>query len=355
MLIMSFNLGWSPSTMAVKMGIKRCGTSKVGGGCGVCKVSATDSDISCGDGGCSNGGQFPTFLPREVEKIKDPFARSLAQRITRIPVKVKIGFSETSVMSSCVKPSVRRQTKSPVVLLHCFDSSCLEWRCTYPSLEEAGLEAWAVDILGWGFCDLELRPPCDVASKRYHLYQLWKSYINRPMTLVGPSLGASAAIDFAANFPEAVEKLVLINPSVYTKGTGNLAKLPVPVAYAGVSLLRSLPLRLYATLLAFNDVSFSTILDWTRVGRLHCLQPWWTDATVNFMLSGGYDVNASIKQVKQKTLIIYGEHDQIVNCKVAEALQSQLSNAIIQQVPNSGHLPHVDNAKYVAQLIVDFT
>ena len=33
-------------------------------------------------------------------------------------------------------------------------SSCLEWRYTYPLLEEAGLEAWAVDILGWGFSDL---------------------------------------------------------------------------------------------------------------------------------------------------------------------------------------------------------
>jgi hypothetical protein len=33
-------------------------------------------------------------------------------------------------------------------------SSCLEWRYTHPLLEEAGIEAWAVDILGWGFSDL---------------------------------------------------------------------------------------------------------------------------------------------------------------------------------------------------------
>jgi len=41
-------------------------------------------------------------------------------------------------------------------LVCCFalHSSCLEWRCTYPLLEEAGLEAWAVDVLGWGFSDL---------------------------------------------------------------------------------------------------------------------------------------------------------------------------------------------------------
>lgn len=36
------------------------------------------------------------------------------------------------------------------------------------------------------------------------LVQLWRSYIDRPMVLVGPSLGAAVAIDFAVNHPEAV-------------------------------------------------------------------------------------------------------------------------------------------------------
>ena len=36
------------------------------------------------------------------------------------------------------------------------------------------------------------------------LHQLWNSYIKRPMILVGPSLGAAVAIDFAVHYPEAV-------------------------------------------------------------------------------------------------------------------------------------------------------
>ncbi|KAL0544375.1 hypothetical protein IC582_019489 [Cucumis melo] len=32
---------------------------------------------------------------------------------------------------------------------------CLEWRYTYPLLEEAGLETWVVDVLGRGFSDLD--------------------------------------------------------------------------------------------------------------------------------------------------------------------------------------------------------
>lgn len=303
-----------------------------------------------GNSGC--GSEFPSFLPKEVYKIKDPFARNLAQRIVRLPVQ--IGSSEKNcIMSSCVKPVIQSKT-NPVVLLHCFDSSCLEWRGTYPLLEEAGLEAWAVDILGWGFSDLERLPPCDAASKRYHLYQFWKSHIKRPMIIVGPSLGASVAIDFVVHFPEAVEKLILINPSVYAEGTGHLTKLPKIVASAGVSLLRSIPLRLYANLVAFNHMSLPTTFDWTNVGRLHCLQPWWKDATIDFMISGGYNVISQIKQVKQKALIICGENDRIVSNKLTMRLHCELQNRIMRHMSDCGHLPHVEKPNSVAKLISDF-
>lgn len=51
--------------------------------------------LVCGAYGNGNGngngdGVFPSFLPKQVEKIKDPFARSLAQRIQRLPVQVTL-------------------------------------------------------------------------------------------------------------------------------------------------------------------------------------------------------------------------------------------------------------------------
>ncbi|TYH39690.1 hypothetical protein ES332_D12G194100v1 [Gossypium tomentosum] len=326
--------------------------------------------------------KFPSFLPKQMEEIKDPFARKLATRIERLPVNVS--FSEKSIMSSCVKPLIQ-SNQNPVVLLHSFDSSCLEWRYTFPLLEEAGLETWAIDILGWGFSNLERIKSCDVASKREHFYQLWKSYIKRPMTLVGPSLGAAVAVDFAVNHPEAVENLVLIDASVYAEGTGNLAKLPRAVAYAGfnayqhmlgtfsfslcekgvgllnlcssdsnVSILKSFPLRLYTTFLAFKGLSFDTGLDWVSIGKLHCLYPWWEDATVSFMISGGYNVSRQIDQVMQKTLIIWGEDDQIISNKLAVRLHCELPNSNIRQIPDCGHLPHVEKPDSAARLILEF-
>ncbi|KAJ9549056.1 hypothetical protein OSB04_021599 [Centaurea solstitialis] len=284
---------------------------------------------------------FPSFLPKEVDKIKDPFARKLASRIQRLPVELT--SSNDCIMSSCVKPIIETSA-NPLVLLHGFDryttidfkyvqfnflgmfthfsevaisrereilallepillfiyvveyffsfsSSCLEWRYTLPLLEQAGFETWAIDILGWGFSNLEKLPLCNVDSKRDHLYQFWKSYIGRPMLLVGPSLGAAVAIDFAVNHPEAVDKLILIDASVYAEGTGNLSKLPKFVAYAGVM---------------------------------------------------------------QKTLIIWGEDDQIIDSKLAVQLHCELPNAIIRQIPACGHIPHVEKPDAVMKLIKDF-
>ena len=37
-----------------------------------------------------------------------------------------------------------------------------------------------------------------------------------------------------------------------------------------------------------------------------------------------------------------------------QKLHSELSNAIIREVSDSGHLPHVDNPKCVAKLIANF-
>ncbi|KAF4385584.1 hypothetical protein F8388_010140 [Cannabis sativa] len=260
-----------------------------------------------GIGGC-NG--FPSFLPKEASLIKDPYARALARRIQRLPVQLEFEDSRSCIMSSCVKP-LKENEANPVVLLHCFDSSCLEWRCALPLLENAGLETWAIDI--------------------------WNTYIKRPMILVGPSLGASVAIDFALHYPEAVKKLVLINASVYAEGNGILSKLPNTIAYAGASLLKCLPLRLYANMIAFSNISLSTTLDWTN------------DRNIVTM-----EIRLTSYGVKQKTLVICGEQDQIISYKETLRLHCELPNSNMRLIPESGHLPHVEKPASVAELIREF-
>ncbi|XP_015695425.1 uncharacterized hydrolase YugF-like [Oryza brachyantha] len=312
------------------------------------------ASADAGGGGGGAGAGFPAFLPRAVERIRDGPAIRLAKRIERVPVQT--GFSESPILSSCVRPLEQQRSGDPLVLLHGFDSSCLEWRYTYPLLEEAGLEAWAVDILGWGFSHLGNRPPGDVASKREHLYQFWRSYIRRPMVLVGPSLGAAVAIDFTVNYPEAVSKLIFLSASVYAEGPKDMTRVPRFVPYAGAFLLKSLPLRYFATCLAFYKIAGGPagIFDWVQIGRLHCLLPWWEDALVDFMMNGGYNVLNQIHKVKHKCLILWGEDDEIISNKHAYRLQQELPDAILRQLRECGHIPHVEKPMEVAKHILDF-
>jgi pimeloyl-ACP methyl ester carboxylesterase len=115
-----------------------------------------------------------------------------------------------------------------------------------------------------------------------------------------------------------IAKLVLVNAQAYTEGVGEMATLPKLLAYMGVSVLKSVPVRFYANTLIFTGATYSFLLDAMRVGRLHTLMPGWADATVSFMLSGGYNVAASISQVQQETLVIWGEQDKIVSRTFAE-------------------------------------
>ena len=76
----------------------------------------------------------------------------------------------------------RHPDRPPIVLLHGFDGSLLEFRRLVPELEAANMHTFAVDLAGWGFTcsrlfdaqpDLQLGPQ----QKSDHLYEFWKSKV----------------------------------------------------------------------------------------------------------------------------------------------------------------------------------
>eukprot|EP00850_Spirogloea_muscicola_P008451 SM000045S16196 [mRNA] locus=s45:139664:141717:- [translate_table: standard] len=231
-------------------------------------------------------------------------------------------------------------------------SSCLEWRRLLPLLEQAGAAAWAVDLLGWGFCDAKnVARTFSVAAKREHLYEFWRQHIGQSVVVVGPSLGGAAAIDFALTHPDAVAKLCLIDAQAFTEGVGNMATLPRVLAYAGVNILKSIPLRSYANVLAYWNGKLATD-DAMRVGRLHCLQPGWSDAMVSFMQSGGYNVAGLVPQIKQEVVVLWGENDKILAKDIALRLLEEVSNAKLHWISQCGHLPHLEQPEQVRDMLL---
>ena len=76
----------------------------------------------------------------------------------------------------------------PLVFLSSFDSSCLEFRMLMPLLEAAGAEAYAVDLVGWGFTEARVDPASQEvlgpAERRAHLL----AFCREKVTLVVSSM-----------------------------------------------------------------------------------------------------------------------------------------------------------------------
>ena len=70
-----------------------------------------------------------------------------------------------------------------VVLLHGFDSSCLEFRRLAPALEDLGVPVVAPDVLGWGFTDARESRTTSALAKRKHLHALWQQVRDRRQQL----------------------------------------------------------------------------------------------------------------------------------------------------------------------------
>jgi pimeloyl-ACP methyl ester carboxylesterase len=145
---------------------------------------------------------FPSFLPTSVGQLTESTSIALAENIQSQAIA-------TPLISQPITTTYVQQGSggTPILLIHGFDSSVLEFRRLLPLLARDN-QTWAVDLLGFGFTDrIEGLPFSPIAIKT-HLYHFWKTLINQPVILVGASMGGAAAIDFTFTYPEVVEKLV---------------------------------------------------------------------------------------------------------------------------------------------------
>jgi len=179
-------------------------------------------------------------------------------------------------------------------------------------------------------------------QKREHLYAFWKAKVGRPMTLLGASLGGAIALDFALAHPDAVARLVLVDPQAYTDGLGPLSSAPRWLAGLGVAVLRTEPLRRAANRMAYHDVPRFATEDAMRVGRLHTHAPGWADANLQYIASGGYALSGRVREAAVPTLVLWGRQDKILEPAMAARFEADLPDGRLVWVEDCGHCAHLE-------------
>ncbi|MTJ54544.1 alpha/beta fold hydrolase, partial [Anabaena sp. UHCC 0253] len=231
---------------------------------------------------------FLSFLPAAVGQLTEPTSIALAQNIQSQAIPLVAKDISNDGPKELVNTTYVHQGQggTPILLIHGFDSSVLEYRRLLPLLAEKN-EVWAVDLLGFGFTDRLPGIAYSSQAIKAHLYSFWQNLINQPVILVGASMGGAAAIDFTLTYPEAVKQLVLMD-SAGLKGNSPLSKyIFPPLDYWATEFLRNPKVRDRICRTAYKNPNLIS-QDALCCGELHLQMPNWTQALIAFTKSGGY-------------------------------------------------------------------
>ncbi len=286
---------------------------------------------------------FASFLPSEVKLLTESTSIALAQNIKRQPIATPL--SQQLIATSYV---LQGKGGTPIVLLHGFDSSVLEFRRLIPLLAPDN-ETWAVDLLGFGFTERIAGISFSPLAIKTHLYYFWKTLINQPVMLVGASMGGATAIDFTLTYPHAVKQLVLINSVGFT-GDFPLGRfLFPPLDYLAVEYWRQRKVQALFFGGTFGNLEPTTI-EAIRCAVLHLEMPGWHEAMITFMKSGGYgDLADKIPQIDKPTLILWGESDDTLGVDDPLKFQRAIAQSQLIWLRNCGHVPQLEQPQTTAK------
>ncbi len=291
---------------------------------------------------------FASFIPPEAENLSEATSIALAQKIELQPI-------DTPLSSQSIATTYVRQGSegTPILLLHGFDSSVLEFRRLLPLLA-AENQTWAVDLLGFGFTERLSGLSFGPGAIKTHLYYFWKTLIQQPVVLVGASMGGAVAIDFSLTYPEAVEKLVLVDSAGLGKPPiGGKLMFP-PFDSLATAFLRHPKVRQKISRAAYYNKSLAN-RDAQLCAALHLKCPGWNRALIAFTKSGGYGSFASqISQIDQPTLILWGQHDRILGTKDAHQFEQAIAHSKLVWIKDCGHVPHLEQPQITAQQILEY-
>lgn len=249
-----------------------------------------------------------TFSTPDTSDVQEQACVEAASKMRRIAIPSDNSPSGSVGVSYIHWPAQGRKAKTPpLILLHGFDSSCLEYRRMGPKLAGLGIDAYAVDILGWGFTQLDDVNSFSADAKIDALKGFVRTVFGETtdaFCVAGASLGGAASIELAAALSIDAEDpdsdseedegsstengdgmpscagLVLIDAQGFVDGVGPMAMLPTPLAKIGVGVLKSVPLRNMANQMSYFDTDTYATEDAQVIGRLHTLRDGWEDAMV---------------------------------------------------------------------------
>jgi pimeloyl-ACP methyl ester carboxylesterase len=263
-----------------------------------------------------------------------------------------------------VKAGQERTGRPPLVLIHGFGASTDHWRKNIAQLKE-DFQVWAIDLLGFGG---SAKPNLEYNGNlwRDQLHDFITEVIGTPAVLVGNSLGGYAALCVAAQHPQSVAGLILLNSAGPFSDTQTTKKNPFQEAIA--SLIRSILLQPLGSYLLFQYVQQPSVIRKT-LEKVYLDKSAITDRLVEeirrpaldkgaaqvfasvFKTPQGEKVDVLLQQLKCPLLLLWGEADPWMNARERSVKFRQYYPNLSEYYLKAGHCPHDEVPEQVNELI----
>jgi len=281
------------------------------------------------------------FFERAKKSLLDPLGVYLANDVKWIKLNEN--------WNSLKFPVVMGGKGPPILLLHGFDSSFLEFRRIYQSLTR-NFQVIIPDLLGFGFsprCATNEYNPSKIIS---YLIDLLKTLqITKNLKIIGASMGGSTALKLAFEIPDSIEKIILLSPAGLF---GNPKRIPFPLNQIGASFLGLHQVRksLCRQAFAFPNECVGEMEE--QIASIHLGCSGWRNSLASFAKSGGFaGTQKYIQNIPIKA--VCGENDRILGKKEIQNIR-KIHKLNFIGLQNCGHLPHVDLPSLSSKIIQDY-
>jgi pimeloyl-ACP methyl ester carboxylesterase len=177
-------------------------------------------------------------------------------------------------------------------------------------------------------------------------------------SVAGHSMGGAVAAQFAYDFPERVNKLIMIASAVYLRmpdTRGVLENIPRFISRGVIGLystrhhsIRAGLLNAYGDAQRLREEAVDVRARWMRVRGS-------ADALVAQIASPREsDLPDALARIQAPTLLIWGDRDRVVPLAQGERLRETMPHAQLKVIETAGHIPHEECAAEVNGLMLDF-
>jgi pimeloyl-ACP methyl ester carboxylesterase len=257
-----------------------------------------------------------------------------------------------------------------ILLIHGIGDNSTTWNTIQANLAQR-FTVIAPDLLGHGQSD-KPRADYSVAAYANGMRDLLSVLDIERVTIVGHSLGGGVAMQFAYQFPQLVERLILVSAGGVTKDVNVLLRLAsLPMGSEALALLR-LPLMLPAVQIAGQIVGRA--IGTTGLGHdlpnmlrvLHDLPEPTASAAFSRTLRAVVDWRGQIVTMLDRCYltqaipvqIVWGTKDVVLPARHAWMAHAAMPGSRLEIFEGSGHFPfHDDPARFidVVQRFIDTT